>query len=85
MPKTIFEGDHTALVRVLTEARQASGLRQVDVAAQIGRDQAFVSLIEKGQRRVDVIEFIRLSRALGHDPQELFSELVKRLNESNLC
>lgn len=79
MPKTIFGGEHRHLVAVLVEARQASGLTQAELAARVGKDQSFVSIIERGQRRVDVLEFVALSRAMDADPTRLFDEVMKRL------
>jgi transcriptional regulator with XRE-family HTH domain len=77
--KTIFGGDHAKLVEVLLEARNRAGLTQTEVAEMIGRDQTFVSLIERGQRRVDVIEFVRIAKATGSDPVELFADVVRRI------
>lgn len=79
MPKTIFGGDHTKLVAVLVDARKQAGLTQGELADRIGRDQTFVSLIERGQRRVDVIEFIRLAKAVGADPAALFNDVLGRI------
>ena len=79
MPKTIFEGDHQHLVDVLVEARRRSGLTQVELAAKLKKDQTFISIIERSQRRVDVIEFVTIARALGVDPVSLFAEVAKRL------
>ena len=79
MPKTIFGGDHQHLVEVLTEARKAAGLTQVDLSQRIGRDQTFISLIERGQRRVDVIEFIRLAEAIDAEPADLFARVLGRM------
>ena len=81
MPKTIFGGPHTHLVDILKRARERSGLRQEDVAARLGRDQTFVSLIERGQRRVDVIEFFEIAQALETDPVQLFVELKERIKK----
>ncbi|MGC1302450.1 MAG: helix-turn-helix transcriptional regulator [Caulobacteraceae bacterium] len=81
MPKTIFQGDHQHLVTVLTEARHRAELTQVELARVIGRDQSFVSLFESGQRRIDVIEFFKLARALNRDPQELFAEVAERIGK----
>lgn len=78
MPKTIFGGDHQHLIEVLTSARKAAGLTQTDLSERIGRDQTFISLIERGQRRVDVVEFIALAKAIGDDPVELFARVVAR-------
>lgn len=79
MPKTIFGGDHRHLVEVLVQARQKSGLTQAQLADRVQKDQTFISIIERGQRRVDVLEFIALARAMEADPARLFTEVLKRL------
>ena len=79
MPKTVFTGEHKKLVTVLIEARRDAALRQSELAQLIGRDQSFVSLLESGQRRVDVVEFIKLAKALGCDPLDLFAEVLRRV------
>jgi transcriptional regulator with XRE-family HTH domain len=40
----------------LREARKQAGLTQVEVAAALGRTQAFVSKCELGERRIDPID-----------------------------
>lgn len=82
MPKTIFGGDHRHLVAVLTEARQDSGLTQAELAKRVGKDQTFVSIIERGQRRVDVLEFVALARAMEADPRQLFERVTSRLSKA---
>lgn len=79
MAKTIFGGKHAHLVDVLKEARARAGLRQEDLAARLGRDQTFVSLIERGQRRVDVVEFHEIALAIGEDPAVLFGVFLRRV------
>lgn len=79
MPKTVFTGAHEHLVAVLIAARRKSGLTQTGLAQLIGKDQKFISLIERGQRRVDVLEFYVLARAMGQDPLKLYGELIKKL------
>lgn len=64
------------LRRILIEARNARGLRQVDLAKQLGRPQAFVSNYERGQRRLDVAEVIELAGLLGLDPVAVVEELA---------
>ena len=81
MPKTIFTGAHAVLVETLVEARKRAGLTQADLAQRIGRDQSFISLIERSQRRIDTLEFYALAKALGVDPVSLFAEVVRRLPE----
>ncbi|RYD85922.1 MAG: XRE family transcriptional regulator [Verrucomicrobiaceae bacterium] len=79
MPKTVFSGAHTHLVELLVSARKKSGLTQTDLAEKVGKSQRFISLIERGQRRVDVLEFAVLAKAMGLDPVKLYAELTKRL------
>jgi len=79
MPKTVFTGSHKFLVDALVEARKTSGLTQTQLAQRVGKDQSFISLIEGSQRRVDVLEFYALARALNRDPVELFATVVRKL------
>ena len=79
MPKSVFSGAHRYLVEALATARKRSGLTQRELAARVGKDQSYISLIENSQRRVDVLEFCALARAMGEDPTSLFSEIVRKL------
>lgn len=79
MPKSVFSGAHRHLVEVLTDARRVAGLTQAQLAKRIGKDQSYISLIEGSQRRVDVLEFYALARALGCDPVQLFQSVSDRL------
>lgn len=79
MPKSLFTGAHRHLVDVLAGARQASGLTQSELAARLGKNQSYISIIESSQRRVDILEFCALARAMDQDPVALFAEVVKRL------
>ena len=67
------------MAELLRELRAQAGLTQADVAPRIGRPQNRVSDFERGGRRIDVIEFIDYCKALGKDPTEIFSDLVRRL------
>ncbi len=79
MSKSVFTNAQKILVEELVAARSRSGMRQEDVAAVIGKDQSLISNIERGQRGIDVIEFIVLVRAIKADPLELFEGVLKRL------
>lgn len=79
MAKSVFSGAHGFLVETLVAARKRSGLTQTQLAGRIGKDQSYISIIEGSQRRVDVLEFYALARALDVDPVELFAEVVRKL------
>lgn len=79
MPKSVFTGTHQFLVETLVSAREKSGLTQAKLAQAVGKDQSFISNIENSQRRVDVLEFYALARAMGADPVKLYAEVAKKL------
>lgn len=79
MPKSQFTPAYTSFVRVLVAARKEAGVTQVELADRLGKPQPFISSIEKGVRRVDLIEFYAIARALKLDPETLFGAVVRKL------
>jgi transcriptional regulator with XRE-family HTH domain len=61
MDKTIFTKAHKELVGRLIKARKISKLNQAEVAKKLGRTQSYISKIEAGQRRIDVIQLNELA------------------------
>jgi len=61
----------------LAAARRQANVTQQELAAKLGKPQSFVSEYERGQRRVDVVELLVISRALGVDPLGLFTEIAR--------
>jgi transcriptional regulator with XRE-family HTH domain len=76
--KSVFSEDYAAFLAILVAARQKAGLTQAVVASALGRPQSYVSKFERGERRLDVIEFLALSRVLGADPHEIIRKLERR-------
>lgn len=68
MPEARLDGRYNALRSALIEARQARGLKQIELAAALGRPQSYVSNYERGERRLDIVEFVEIAHALGADP-----------------
>lgn len=56
MKKTIHTKEYACFVERLREARKEIGLTQVQVAKKLKRPQSYVSTIESGQQRVDIVE-----------------------------
>ncbi len=63
------------LRQLLIEAREAANVTQTELANRLKRTQSFVSNYERGQRRLDVPEFILICRALGLDPLQQMARL----------
>jgi transcriptional regulator with XRE-family HTH domain len=70
---------HNRFRELLTEARKSEQLTQADVSMRIGRPQSFVSKYERGERRLDVIEFAEVARALGIDPVRFLTKLYREI------
>lgn len=70
------------LLGVLIEARQRAGVTQTELARRLNRPQPYMSMVERGERRVDVIQFYAIIKALGADPEEVFRELIAKLPEN---
>jgi len=62
MKKTIYSKEHINLVEQLRKAREAAGLDQIAVAKLLGKTQSYVSKIESGQRRIDLIQIKEFSK-----------------------
>ena len=75
--KTLRSRGHRALIAILVSARRRAGMTQRELAARIRRPRSFVGRMEAGERRIDVIEFIQIVRAVDGDPKELFGKLVE--------
>jgi transcriptional regulator with XRE-family HTH domain len=68
--------EHKAVGKILAEFRKKAGLRQQDLAARLNKPQSFVSSYEAGQRRVDVLELLRIAVSMGANPQEVFAAIA---------
>lgn len=61
--------------------RNAAGLTQRELAAKLRREQSFITRIEKGERRLDVIEFYWLCRACGVAPDKNSAFLMREFSK----
>lgn len=59
----------------LRVADLASVVVEVELAEKLRRPQSFVSKYERGERRIDVVEFLDIARAVGLDAHEVIREL----------
>lgn len=65
-----------ALLAFLVAAREKAGIRQRALAEALDVPQSFVAKYEGGERRVDVIEFVTIARALGADPLRILRDFL---------
>ena len=70
-----YEVKYQKLIQRLRQARLEAGLTQVDVGKKLKKPQAYVSKIERGERRVDVVELDEFSK-LYRKPLEYFLKWI---------
>lgn len=75
MSKSIYSSDQESFLKVLARIRADAGLTQRELARKMEVSQSTVSDILRGQRRLDVIEWIGFCRACGVTPREFLEEL----------
>lgn len=61
MNKTIYSKEHAYLVRQLKQARKEANLTQVEVANTLAKTQSYISKVENGDLRLDVIQLKRFA------------------------
>jgi transcriptional regulator with XRE-family HTH domain len=62
MATTIYSKEHRKLVEKLKKARKEMGFNQEAVAKLLRVTQSYISKMESGQRRIDIIQLKRFAR-----------------------
>lgn len=81
MPKTIYKPEHAVLLTLLKKHRKAASLTQVQCSKALGRPQSFMSDVESGTRRLDIVQLRDLCKVLGIGLTGLIAEFEGALQE----
>jgi len=60
--KSVHSSGQVALCELLIEARDRAGLTHQQLAKRLGMHQSFIAKYEGGERRIDVLEFLTITR-----------------------
>lgn len=82
MKKSLYKKENEIFVQVLTEFRNKAGLLQTDLAKKLNVPQSFISKIETGQRRVDIIELREICAHLKTNLVEFVKVLERKIKIS---
>jgi transcriptional regulator with XRE-family HTH domain len=66
----------------LAAARNRASLTQKQLAKRLRKPQSFVSNYERGQRRIDVLELLRIVEALKGNARAVFTDIIRRHSHS---
>ena len=67
MGKTIRTKEYAVFIERMVKARKDSGLRQIDVAKKMKRPQSYISRVESGEYRLDILEVKKFAQLYGKD------------------
>lgn len=67
MEKSTQTREYAEFVKKLKKARVDAGFTQIQVAEKLDRPQSYISNIESGQQRVDIVELQRFARVYKKD------------------
>jgi transcriptional regulator with XRE-family HTH domain len=76
LTKSLHSSEYRVLCELLVAARHEAGLTQQAVAKRLKRPQSFVAKYEGGERRLDLIEFVEVSKVLECDPVKLLRAML---------
>jgi len=79
MPKSVFTDAYASTIARLIALRKERGVSQVELARRLGKTQQFVSTVERCERRLDVVEYYAVIRALEGDPETVFLDLIRSM------
>jgi len=77
----IEPNQHKLIGRHLAALRRQAKLNQTELAKLLRKPQSFVSAIENGQRRVDLLEFLVIVRTLGGDPRSTSAKIFNAIEK----
>ena len=70
MKKTIHSHNYQKLVTWLKSSRHKKGLSMRELADRLEVPHSWIGKIEQMERRLDVLEYVRLCQCIGIDPNE---------------
>ena len=77
--RTVQKNPYTKLCELLVSERQKANITQADLSSCLKRPQSFVSKYERGERRLDVVEFGYVASAIGFDPVQFLAGFYREL------
>lgn len=84
MTKAIYRREHVIFLQVLKRMRIESGMTQAQCSAALGRPQSFMSDVERGVRRLDMVQLRDLCQVLGSDLISFTQSFEQTLSYENV-
>jgi transcriptional regulator with XRE-family HTH domain len=75
--KSLRSTEHSVFRSIMIDTRKKAGLTQQKLAKSLRKPQSFVAKYEGGERRIDVVEFLEIVRAMNADPVLVLRALIR--------
>jgi|GEM_PF-396311 len=77
--KSVQTREYDALIDLLKRTREEAQISQRKLSKLLNQSSHYMANIEKGIRRLDIVEFLAIAEALRRDPQQLFEQYLREL------
>ncbi|EOD8830951.1 TPA: helix-turn-helix transcriptional regulator [Pseudomonas aeruginosa] len=71
-----YSDSYQLLLTLLIQARKNARVTQAELALRLDKPQSFISKYERGERRLDVVEFLHVCEQICADPHEIIQKLL---------
>jgi transcriptional regulator with XRE-family HTH domain len=75
LKKSIYSEKQRILCDLLVKSRKKARITQAQLAKKLGRPQSFVAKYEGGERRLDVVELLEVTKILGADITSILNKI----------
>lgn len=72
MGESIYSKEYKLFIEQLRKVRLKAGLTQVEAAHRLKKPQSYISKIERGERRIDIVELKWLLKIYNAEFKEFF-------------
>ena len=79
MRRWVSSQSYRVAIGAVIDARKQAGFTQRNLATCLGKPPSFVAKIETGERRLDLVEFVAIARALNIEPADLIERVSRTI------
>ena len=76
-----YARQYAVVLQIYKEFRKKSGITQIELAKKVGTTQSMISKIERGKRRLDIVDLRLLLNAMGKSLQQFLGQLEFELQK----
>lgn len=78
MEKSTFTNEYTAMRKLLQEFRIKADVTQEELAKRLGETQSYISKVERGERRLDLVQLQAFCKEIGISLRSFVDAYEKR-------